>query len=224
MRLLMTLQPWRDRVADFSEREKWMLVLTGLVLVVGVIDVFLVQPLRDQRAIAEQQIASLALQQTNFTQQLEELTIQISNDPAMMTSREIEGLDKAIADKEQQLRAFTDTLVSPAEMSSMLQDILEQQKRLKLIELANQPVSPLLADDSPQTGKAELGLYRHPIRLIFEGTYADTLSYLLALEKMPNKFYWNRFDYQVLEHPRARVTLSIYTLSTNQWWIGESAP
>jgi len=47
------------------------------------------------------------------------------------------------------------------------------------------------------------------------------LEYLQKLEQLPNKFYWHRFDYQVLEYPKAQVSINIYTLSTQQWWIGD---
>ena len=209
----------RESVSALSPREKWLLVATGFVLVVGLLDYFIIQPVRDERASTEIQIQNLRAQQINFDQQLEELTIQIANDPAMIAEREIEGLDKAIIENEKRLRTFTDTLVAPQEMAAMLKDILDQQKNLKLVELRNLPVAPILSDEESDSNQ-DIGLFRHPVRLVFQGNYSDTLSYLTKLEDMKNRFYWNRFDYQVEDYPIARVSLNIYTLSTQQWWIG----
>lgn len=215
------LQPLREKITALSGREKWMLLVTGFIIVVGVLDFFVIQPMRDKRAAYDHQINTMQIQQQDFTQQLNEITVQIANDPAMVTSREIEGLDKAIQKSEERLLKFTSTLVSPQEMTSMLRDIFRHQKNLELIELTNLAVSPLLTEEQQQETSPDIGLYRHPVRLIFEGNYTDTLNYLKALESMPNRFYWNRFDYQVLEYPKARVSLNIYTLSTQKWWLGD---
>lgn len=220
------MQQWRDKVSQFSDREKWMLAITGFVVIVGVIDFFVIQPMRDQRALFEQQIETLRVQQVDFSQQQTELLQQIESDPAMAMGREVEGLEKAISDSENKLRSFTQSLVSPDQMSEMLRAILDNQKGLSLVELSNLPVSPLLNEaqldaEQPEDAGAGIGLFRHPVRLVFEGNYADTLAYLQRLEEIPNKFYWYRFDYQVLDYPLARVSVNIYTLSTQEWWIGE---
>ena len=214
------LQPMREKITRLSAREKVLLVVTGFVLVVGVLDYFIIQPVRDQRSSMEIQIDNLRVQQRNFDQQLVELTEQIANDPAMIAEREIEGLDTAIVKNENRLRTFTDTLVSPNEMGAMLRDILESQKNLKLVELKNLAVAPILSEEENESSE-DIGLFRHPVRLLFEGDYSNTLSYLAQLEGMENRFYWSRFDYQVLDYPTALVSLNIYTLSTQQWWIGD---
>jgi MSHA biogenesis protein MshJ len=210
----------QQKVAAFSARERWLLFATGLILVVGLLDYFLIQPVRDERAGLAIQINNLNVQRTNFDQQLEELTDAIANDPAMMAERELEGLENAIMGSERRLRAFTDTLVAPDEMADMLRDILESQKNLTLVELQNLLVTPILTDEENKLS-TEIGLYRHPVKLIFEGNYSDTLGYLGRLEGMDSRFYWSRFDYQVKDYPTAQVSLNIYTLSTQEWWIGE---
>ena len=210
----------QQKVAALSARERWLLFATGLILVVGLLDYFLIQPVRDDRAGLAIQINNLNVQRSNFDQQLEELTDAIANDPAMMAERELEGLENAIMGSERRLRAFTDTLVAPDEMADMLRDILESQKNLTLVELQNLLVTPILTDEENKLS-TEIGLYRHPVKLIFEGNYSDTLGYLGRLEGMDSRFYWSRFDYQVKDYPIAQVSLNIYTLSTQEWWIGE---
>ena len=217
----------RKKVNEMSMRERWMLAITGFVLVVGILDFFFIQPMRDQRALFEQQINTIRSQQSDFTQQQEELAVQIESDPAMVMQRQIEGLEKSISRDEARLQEFTKSLVSPIEMTDMLRELVNQNKGLKLIELENLAVAPLIAEpnetkEEAESGNNDFGLFRHQVRLVFEGNYTDTVEYLRKLEKIDNKFYWQRFDYQVLNYPKARVTLNIYTLSTQQWWIGSN--
>ena len=63
-----------------------------------------IQPLRDQRALFDQQINTIRAQQSDFAQQQEELVLQIESDPAMMMQRQIEGLQKSISTNEVKLK------------------------------------------------------------------------------------------------------------------------
>jgi MSHA biogenesis protein MshJ len=50
------------------------------------------------------------------------------------------------------------------------------------------------------------------MQLQLEGSYLATLRYLRALEDLPWKFFWEGVEYEVIEHPTARITLDLYTL------------
>jgi MSHA biogenesis protein MshJ len=119
----------------------------------------------------------------------------------------------------------------------MLESMLHESADLKLISLKNIPAAPLFdkeaaeqkstvdesdgEQDNKNQTKDVFGLYRHGIRMVFQGNYMKSMDYLQKLEQLPWKFYWQNFDYQVEKHPKAIITLNIYTLSTSQWWIGD---
>ncbi len=63
-------------------------------------------------------------------------------------------------------------------------------------------------------------IYRHPLRLEFEGDYFEVLAYLAELEAGDWKLGWRALEYVVDEYPRASVTLEIETLSMEKSWIG----
>jgi MSHA biogenesis protein MshJ len=67
---------------------------------------------------------------------------------------------------------------------------------------------------------APVWIYRHPLRLEFEGAYFDVLAYLAELERGPWEFGWRQLNYQVREYPVAEVTLEIETLSREKSSIG----
>jgi MSHA biogenesis protein MshJ len=68
-------------------------------------------------------------------------------------------------------------------------------------------------------GGALPSLYRHGIELTLEGSFADLLGYVSALEALPQRLLWGGMSFRVEQHPRAVLTLQLYTLSTARHWI-----
>lgn len=63
------------------------------------------------------------------------------------------------------------------------------------------------------------GLYRHGVELVLEGSYADLLGYLQAMEALPQRVLWGGVQLQVEQHPRCVLTLRVYTLSRDPNWL-----
>lgn len=63
-------------------------------------------------------------------------------------------------------------------------------------------------------------IYKHAVEIEFIGDYLSTLNYLRNLEALPWHFYWDGMEYKVIKHPKATITISIYTLSLDKSWIG----
>ena len=81
--------------------------------------------------------------------------------------------------------------------------------------------APGLAKDGTTTAvvtPAQL-LYRHGVEITVEGSYLDMVSYMSALEAMPTQLFWGKAALEVPQYPRARLTLTLYTLSLDQKWM-----
>ncbi|MBF0624041.1 MAG: hypothetical protein HQL82_04465 [Magnetococcales bacterium] len=77
------------------------------------------------------------------------------------------------------------------------------------------------AEAAPEPAQvAERLLYRHSLKLVFEGDYLNTLGFLKSLGTMPWTLYWDSLTLRVREHPRMQVVLIIHTLSLNEELIG----
>ena len=63
-------------------------------------------------------------------------------------------------------------------------------------------------------------LYRHTLRIEFEGDYLATLRYLQAIEGLSRRLFWVGFEFEVRRYPKARVVLTVETLSLQKGWIG----
>jgi MSHA biogenesis protein MshJ len=66
----------------------------------------------------------------------------------------------------------------------------------------------------------DVGLYRHGVKLVFEGDYMTTMAFLESLEQKSWRFFWQSLQYDVEKYPKARVTLTLYTLSPERAWLG----
>jgi len=62
-------------------------------------------------------------------------------------------------------------------------------------------------------------LYRHGVQLTVEGSYADLLTYVQALEAMPQRMLWGDVSFKVEQYPRAALTLQLYTISRDRHWL-----
>ncbi len=82
-----------------------------------------------------------------------------------------------------------------------------------------QALAPAAAASAAGGGVALPGLYRHGVELTLEGSFADLMGYVAALEEMPQRMLWGGMSFRVEQHPRAVLTLRLYTLSTSRHWI-----
>ncbi|MBY8279982.1 type 4a pilus biogenesis protein PilO [Vibrio fluvialis] len=189
---------WSDAFAKRSQREKLLISLCGLVAVVFISLTLLVDPL----------VAQYGQQQTR----LQGLTS--SNQSAQLTIQQLQEQSQSLS---MELANSTETLVSPTQMATLLQTVLDNSTKLKLIRLQSLPAEPIVpSKDDPSAVK----YYVHPVRLELTGNYFAIRDYLLALESLPVKYYWRSFKYQVETYPQARLILQVYTLGSREEFIG----
>lgn len=144
---------------------------------------------------------------------------------------------------QQAITTLNDSMVKPEDMARLLTALLPADGRLQLLALEKLPAeapastAPSGAQTSAATNVAATntpasdtgaatstgtppGLYRHRLKLVLRGRYADTHAYLQALENLPWKLWWEVLDYQVETHPDARITLELATLGRGPEWLG----
>jgi MSHA biogenesis protein MshJ len=63
------------------------------------------------------------------------------------------------------------------------------------------------------------GLWRHGIEITLEGSYADLSAYVQNLEALPQRILRGGMNLQVQAHPKATLTLTLYTLSLDHSWL-----
>lgn len=213
MSLKAQWQAWADKIAALSQRERILILLTGLVLIcAGAIYGWL-----DGAALrlAQDRVALTTAQRDLEIMDLENLGKQarLARDPDQSVREQLVQVEGDIDRLDAELKAQTVDLIQAHEMPAVLEALLSRSTNLHMLALTSLAPQPLMAGDQ------RINLFKHGIRLKLEGGYFDVYQYLKALEALPRHFYWKQFDYQVQEHPKAVVEMEIYTLSTSKEFI-----
>lgn len=118
------------------------------------------------------------------------------------------------------LREFGGSLVGAAEMVPVLDRLLAQTGGLRLRSMQSLGRSEVgAAAATPADAKTAGTLYRHGVELNVEGSYADVLAYVQAIEAMPQRVLWGGLQLKVEQHPKVVLTLRLYTLSADRNWL-----
>jgi MSHA biogenesis protein MshJ len=152
-------------------------------------------------------------------------------EPVERDRKMLDGLRSRTADAETRFRAVQDGLVAPQQMAVLVESLLRRNRGLHLVSLTTMPVTSVsdtrasanVAEVKAAPGKADApdagGLYRHGVKIRVSGSYADMLSYLAQLERLPQRMYWGSVTLDTEEYPIALMEVTLYTLSTDRSWL-----
>ena len=145
---------------------------------------------------------------------------------------ELQQWRQRLRDGDAALRSHADSLVGPERMRDLLDQLLARHGEVRLRALRSLGRSDLLAPGLATATAAAAaasaaapgsdaagGLYRHGVELVLEGSYSDLLGYLQAMEALPQRVLWGAVTLKVEQHPKAVLTLRVYTLSRDRAWL-----
>ena len=199
------------RYEALSLRERAIVSIAILGLLVASWDSLLMQPLRLTRGALEAELA--AASEFGVKPQSED-----ASDPRQVSIRRAGELQTQLQGLDAQLANTASGFVSSKRMIEVLHDMLDRQGRLALVSIRNLPVTGLIAAADP-TAPARPP-YVHAIEIVIDGQYADILDYLSALEALPWKFRWTSLDLSTAGYPMNRVRIELSTLSLDSTWLG----
>lgn len=219
------LQSVGRRLDALSLRERLLVLVAALVVLVGLWEAVLAAPLAARKAAAAAEIEAV-------TARIDQLTESLALAAAGMTENmperleRLRALEARIAAAQEEVKVYTSDLVDPSQMRFVLADLVERQPGLELVRIANLESRPLLEEEAPSEppgtdhSPADTPqLYWHGVVLELRGGYLDGLEYLEAVERLPWKLYWTRLDLNAAKHP-VELVIEIQTLSLDKEWIG----
>lgn len=215
------LQRWQA----LAPREQWLSLGVGLALLIMLYMLLLAEPL-GLRIAAEQSRQQLAeARRIEAQNSLQDIHRRLAADPNLSYRQALKAAQASREELHQRIDVETSTLVSPEKMKALLQDLLRNQAKLKLVALQSSSAPLELPGAAPVTQEQQASpvvFYRHGVQLTLEGGYFDLLTYLKAIEASGWRLHWDRLDYEVGEngHDRARVILDLHTLSRDAGWVG----
>lgn len=206
-----------ERFDEMSGREKVLIALCGLVTVVMLLFTLVLEPKLNQVMSNDKQLSNL--KQTNQQTEIEILRIQaqLKKDPNAEIDQAISQLLMESQHLSMQLSEIIEHLITPSQMASLLESVLEQQSGIHLVSLQTLPAEPITED---KEASQYSGYYVHPVRMELTGDYFSIANYLTKLEGLPASYYWRSFSYNVEEYPKAKLVLEVYTLGSREEFIG----
>jgi MSHA biogenesis protein MshJ len=217
--MTLFLRDLMDRYDQLSLRERVIVLIAALLLIALVWDSVFMGPLDRERKGRVQQIDALRAEVSGLEKSIETLVAQGAAHPAQSSGATADALAGEIKELDRRLVGATSGLIAPKEMSTVLEQVLARAQRLTLHSLRTLPPQAVIAPNT-EPGAPSAQIFKHGVELELSGGYLDTLYFLQALEALPWRFFWDRVEFTVEEHPRGRLKLRLYTLGLEEAWIG----
>lgn len=202
-----------ERFDQLSRREQWLVAVTGWIMLLLGGYQLLVEPLQKVRLSAELQYHAIQAEFIRSHGELHQIQRQLNTDPDKELDEQIVRLEAKNARLDKTLKERVASLVTPAQMATLMDQVLQHSQRLKLVSLESLPPAQLVHGE-------DAGYYIHPVRLTLRGRYFDLVNYLQQLEALPVKYYWRSLEYMVDIYPWSDITLDVYTLGESKDFIG----
>jgi len=207
-----------QRFMALALRERAMVTLAVVLVVLLGGWQLLVTPLMAQKSAIEQRMASLSDEVRGMEEQRLELERKLARDPNEPLRKRIAQLRSRLDQYDEKLNELTTALISPTEMVPLLKDMLAQHEGISLTSVNHEPAEPVDLGDGADG--SDTGLYSHPVTVTVSGGFHEVLAYLRALEGIDERLGWRSIDYRVNDWPRARVRIRLHTLSLQEEWLG----
>jgi MSHA biogenesis protein MshJ len=209
------------RFESLTLRERAVVMLALIGLLITVWDMMLIEPLLRTRASLESELAAAG--QFGAPAQSAD-----ASDPRQLNIKRAGELQKRLASLDAQLENTASGFVSADRMIQVLHDVLDAQGKLELVSIRNLPVTSLVPpapEDPAQPATTPASTepqppFVHAVEIVIDGQYNDILDYLATLEALPWKFRWTSLDLSTAGYPRNRVRIEIATLSFDSTWLG----
>lgn len=161
------------------------------------------------------------------------------SDPDRAAKQLLEQYQEQISKMRGSLNDMQKGLVPPDRMPALLEDLLKQNKGLRLVSLKTLPVTSLAEQASAEEKRIDSALaatrdgpgnkpkarpvadnvYKHDVEIVLQGGYLDMMNYLAQLEAMPWHLFWSKAKLNVDEYPKTTLTLNLFTLSLDRKWL-----
>lgn len=231
--MLAAFKNIQEKIDARIMRER-ILILFSVFAIIFMLWNFVIQAPFDKKIKETQlQLDAVAVQRTTMQTQISSITASLLNDPDKQKKAQIEQLQADIASLDTQLQAISQSLIKADKLPVALQDVLQKTSQLTLMQVNTLPAhelqltqtsaksAPVMKDSqSKDTTEESAGVYEHAVELKVSGNYLQVVQFLIALEQLPWRFYWQSLDYKVTQYPSAEITLRVYTLSAEEGLLG----
>lgn len=226
---MSTFQTMEQRFDALQPRERTLASVAVGVLLVLFVFLLWIEPAEKAAASQQEQIDTLAPQVAASREALATLQAELARDPEAARRALLEQLQVEAQELDVRLRADEAQVIPPGRMPGVLRDLLGRDARLVVVGVESLAPEVLrwspegAGNDAAAAGSSPANvpaLYRHRVRLRFEGDFAATLDYLRAVEALPTRIRMADLEVDAERWPRLAITLQVETLGLEEGWIG----
>lgn len=215
------------RVDALTLRERAMLFAMTAGLIIFTVFFFFLNPAHmGQKTL----LMTMGSQQDNIAGVEAEITQTIvthSTDPDAADRARLQKLRADAQALSASLTAMQQGMVPAERMTALLERILRSQRSLKLVSMrtlregegegGTQSAAPPAA--AAATAPPPELLHRHGVEVVVQGSYADMVAYMEALEAMQGQIFWGGATLKTQTYPQSTLTLQVYTVNLDKKWI-----
>lgn len=202
---------------NLKPREQVLLFVGIPATIIAVGFLLLIEPMLISTNALDDKMTRLNKQLDIAQQSSAELLIQASIDPNTEVKQQIISLEQQLAKLNTDFEGELNQLVAPQAMPVLLEQLFDKADGLALVSMRS--IAPLVLFGEKEGGNEQV-IYQHGIEITIEGSFFATRDFLASAENLQWKLYWQNLQYQVGQHPKATTTLSLFTLSTSEAFIG----
>jgi MSHA biogenesis protein MshJ len=224
-----------------TQREQVLILLTGLIAITFMLFNFVIEPQNTRLKNINQKISQTKSALAVNTNAIGALERRLSEDPNDVLEKQRAYYEQKISKVDKEILALTSDLIDPIQMRHALMALLKLQKGVVLLSFELLGTEPLIPPQrveeiavkeketattkqvnqaSPIVNSAEIGLYKHGVKIKLKGNYFPLRDYLQQLEGLQWKFFWNEFHYKIVEYPESELEIEIFSLSTQEEFLG----
>ncbi|HXA92480.1 MAG TPA: hypothetical protein VNU73_04465 [Steroidobacteraceae bacterium] len=204
------------RFDKLSLRERVLVLVAAIAVLVGAFDVLVLKGLDARRARLSHELADL---QSGMDQTTRAALASAAADPVQAAVARAASLQRQLDGIDAELASRAAGMIAPRRMTEAIRDVLDRQHGLTLIALRNLKASAL-PDAQVELPARAPRPYLHTVEIVVQGRYLDVVAYLRALEALPWRFYWRRLELASTHYPTNEVHLELGTISMDSEWIG----
>lgn len=228
--MLPLLKKWATAFDALSLRERLMVFGAAAAAVLFVFYFMSFNPLLAKRAALEASIAQKQSLLSATNKEIELTMLAHATDPDQQARTRLLAVQAETASLAQTLREKQHGLVAPERMVTLLEHLLRQHARLRVVSLKTLPGSAVGARQADTANgdaaaKADAAkapaslLHQHGVEVVLQGSYADMVQYMQALQSMPTRVFWGAAHLDAASYPGATLTLTLHTFSMDDTWI-----
>ena len=221
---------YSEKFSNISIREQYLIIFSGVAAIIFIIYTFFLDESFQRVQKLESDITKLQKSNKSDIDNIALFKNALKKDPNVELRKEIAQYIKQQSKIDNKLSDMTSNLIDPVQMRHALIEFLKQQKDVSLLSFTVLPASALVKNmnnnsakkqsSDSDTNQSQLQLYRHEIKIKLQGPYFQLRNYLIQLENLDWKFFWQNFNYKAKEYPLGELEINIYSLSTSKEFIG----